>query len=65
MTTYLNTVSLEDWYPHQPDTVLRQVTVIERYEWDGAPRLKVRIDEGPEKGRIVSGLSPSNLLEMA
>lgn len=61
MAWFLNTSSLEDWYPGQPAEILRPVTIVERYEFDGRPRLKVRIDDGPEKGRIVSSLSPSNL----
>ena len=57
----LNTAALEDWYPGQPAEILRRCTVIERYEFDGRPRLRVRIDEGPEAGRIVNSLSPSNI----
>ena len=58
---YLNTISLEDWRPRQPAERWCRVEVLERYYFDDRPRLKVRILEGPEKGRVVSGLSPSNL----
>ena len=60
---YLNTLSLEDWAPGQPDEIWRKVEVTETYTWDQVPRIKIRILEGPEKGRVVSGLSPSNLRE--
>ena len=60
---YLNTISLEDWQPKQPTERWCGVEVIERYHFDNAPRLKVRILEGPERGRVVSGLSPGNLRE--
>ena len=60
-TALLNTASLEDWYPKMPAEILRRVEVVERYEYDGRSRLSVRILEGPEVGRVVSGLSPSNL----
>jgi len=46
-----------------PDEILRQVRVAEVYDWDGLTRYAVKILEGPEKGRIVSGLSKSNLRE--
>ena len=58
---YLNTISLEDWAPKQPAARWCRVTIVERYSFDGAVRLKVRIEEGPEAGRVVSGLSPGNL----
>lgn len=58
---YLNTISLEDWVPKQPAERWCRVTVIDRYSFDGSPRLKVRIEEGPEAGREVTGLSPGNL----
>ena len=58
---YLNTISLEDWKPKQPDERWRRVDVVDRYEFDGRPRVSVRILEGPEKGRVVTGLSPGNL----
>lgn len=57
----LNCASLEDWYPGQPATILRRVEVIELRTFDGAPRVDVRILEGPEAGRIVTNLSPGNL----
>lgn len=58
---YLNTISLEDWTPNQPTERWCSVRVLERYEFDGRPRLRVEILEGPERGRVVAGLSPSNL----
>ncbi len=58
---YLNTISLEDWRPRQPAERWCRVEVLERYYFDNAPRLKVRILEGSEKGRVVGGLSPGNL----
>ncbi len=61
MALYLNTISLEDWTPGQPAERWCRVTVVERYSFDGVPRLKVRIEEGPEAGRVVSGLCPGNL----
>jgi hypothetical protein len=58
----LNCTSLEDWYPGQPAVTLRKVEIVDRREFDGAPRVDVRILEGPEAGRIVTGLSPGNLV---
>lgn len=63
---WLNCASLEDWDPRRgraPAETWRPVEVVERYEFDGAPRLRVRILAGPEAGRVVSGLSPGNLRE--
>lgn len=57
----LNTISLEDWAPGQPAERWCAVTVLDRYAVDGRQRLKVQILEGPESGRVVSGLSPNNL----
>lgn len=31
----LNTSSLEDWYPGQPEVIMRPVEVIEKYLYDG------------------------------
>lgn len=61
MALYLNTISLEDWTPGQPAERWCRVTIADRYSFDGAPRLKVRVEEGPETGRVISGLSPGNL----
>jgi hypothetical protein len=61
VTLYLNTISLEDWTPGQAAERWCRVTIVERYSFDGESRLKVRIEEGPEAGRVVSGLSPGNL----
>jgi len=58
---FLNTLSLEPWKPKQPDYIFRRVEVVKRYAWDGKQRVEVKILEGPEKGRVVSSLSPSNL----
>ncbi len=58
---YLNTLSLEDWAPNQPDQLWRRVEVVDRYDFDGRPRVSARILEGPEKGRVVTGLSPGQL----
>ena len=57
----LDTSGLEDWAPSHPAERWCRVEILERYEFDGRPRLRVKILEGPEKGRIVSGLSPGNL----
>jgi hypothetical protein len=57
----LNTISLEDWTPGQPAERWCAVRVVERYAWDGRVRLRVEVLEGPERGRVVSGLSESNL----
>ena len=65
MKWMLNTISLEDWTPGQPDERWCAVEVVERYDFDGMPRLKVRVLEGPEVGRVVSGLSPGNLRSAA
>lgn len=59
----LNTVSLEDWAPGQPDERWCAVEVVERYSWDGRERLRVKVMEGPEVGRVVSGLNQTNLRE--
>lgn len=58
---YLNTISLEDWKPKQPDERWCRVEVVARYDFDGRPRVSARILEGPEKGRVVTGLSPGQL----
>jgi len=60
-TMEMNAVSLEDWAPGQPDERWCAVRVVERYDWDGRTRLRVELLEGPERGRVVSGLSDSNL----
>lgn len=60
-TIEMNALSLEDWVPGQPDEQWRAVRVVERYNWDGRTRLRVELLEGPERGRVVSGLSESNL----
>lgn len=60
---FLNCTSLEDWYPGQPAVTMRRVRVVDRRAFDGAPRVDVEILEGPETGRIVTGLSPGNLRE--
>lgn len=57
----LNTVSLEDWTPNQPPERWCAVAIRRRYEFDGQPRVEVEILDGPEAGRVVSGLSPGNL----
>ena len=61
----MNASSLEDWYPGQPAEAWREIEVVERYYFDNVPRLSVRILEGPERGRVVSGLSPGNVRERA
>jgi ribosomal protein S28E/S33 len=63
MPLYLNCTSLEDWHPGQPAVIMRRVEVVDRRTFDGAPRVDVRILEGPETGRVVTGLSPGNLTE--
>ncbi len=60
---YMNTVSLEDWYKGQPTEAWRRVEIVEQYEWDGRQRVSVRILEGPEAGRVVSGMSPGQIEE--
>lgn len=53
--------SLEDWYPGAPSEAWRRVEVVQRYETDCQQRLQVRILEGPERNRLVTGISPGNL----
>ena len=61
----LNTISLEDWVPNQPDERLCEVEIESSYIGDnGVERLNVRILEGPEKGRVVQGLTRGTLREV-
>lgn len=58
----LDCVSLEEWEPKKTQAI-RTVEVLEHYTTDGSPRITVRILEGPERGRIVTGLCPNNLIK--
>lgn len=57
----MNTLSLEDWAPGQPDEMWRAVKIVDRYLWDGRTRLRVEILEGPESGRVVSAIGEGSL----
>jgi ribosomal protein S28E/S33 len=59
---YLNTISLEDWKPKQPNERWCAIEIVDQYLGDNnVPRVNVRILEGPEKGRTVFGLSKGSL----
>lgn len=57
----LDAASLEDWQPGQADVLWREVEVLDRYLFDGRSRVSVRLLEGPESGRTVTGLSPTQV----
>ena len=62
---FLDTHSLEDFKKGAPSSIIRKVKVRDIYDYDGPKRVSVEIVEGPEYGRMVTGLSPSNLQDKA
>lgn len=57
----VNTAYIEGWYPNRPAEVLRKAEIIGIHEYDKVPMISVKILEGPEQGRILTGLTRSAL----